>query len=235
MTVANLTTASYPALYAHLDGLIESIRVFRGNSRSPLLTPEGLDEMLRTKAGQVGWTADIDAIDGELTRRIEAAVTGAAALRASLGRSGDELAAQIRAQRYWARTKAVLDTYTTGELLGKAPGIVSSVAAEDLPTLLEELPTYLDARKASRLTSDVMAGIEAAVHGRFPELSRFEQAENQARTMAQSVFAPMLRHLRELTTRYEATLAPAYRIFSTAQVEAIHARHEAQAHRTTGA
>jgi len=226
MAVPNLTTASYPDLYAHLEGIVDAIRAHRAQPRGEFLTEAGHTDMLQRTAANKDWTTDADAIDRELARRItQAAQVGATAQAMLTGRPAgvDDLAAQVRAQRYWTRTKPVLDKANDADLLGEVMRLVETVADEDLATVLEELPAYLTARGV-----DAGELIDQALYRRMPHLAEVKQAEDHARTM-RTAFSRMLGFIRELTSDINAPMTTAaVGVLKLAQVRAIDERHQAK-------
>lgn len=64
---------------------------------------------------------------------------------AELSPDGDT-AAELRATRYWNRTKAVLDTLNTDEMVSAAQNLIANADHAELGTLLQELGSYVTSR-----------------------------------------------------------------------------------------
>lgn len=70
-------------------------------------------------------------------------------IRAALSPNGDT-AAELRATRYWNRTKAILDTQPNGPgIMAKGRKFISTATPAELGTLLQELKAYCAARGVS--------------------------------------------------------------------------------------
>lgn len=101
---------------------------------------------------QIGMFADTDTARAvnkavELVkRRREQAQAHVDKLRRDLVPSGDT-ASELRATRFWNRTKAVLDTLNTpGDLLRSAQDLIANAPPAELGTLLQELGPYFVSR-----------------------------------------------------------------------------------------
>lgn len=108
-------------------------------------TPEGynaqVDKFTDTEAYK-SLDTHLDAVNTRLNR----ARTDTDKARAHLSPNGDT-AAELRANRYWNRTKALLDTQTdTSKVMAKAQELIASATREELGTLLQELQTYCTTR-----------------------------------------------------------------------------------------
>ncbi|MEU5844601.1 hypothetical protein [Rhodococcus sp. NPDC047139] len=229
MAVPNLTTASYPDLYAHLEGIVEAIHSHHNLPRSAHLDEEGHLDALRRIAASKSWASDVDAIDGELGRRItEAGEATRSALAALTARptGSDAVAAELRATRFWQRTASVLDAETAASRPGAALVLVETVAAEDLATVLEELPSYLASRGVREIGGvDTEQRIEEALYRRLPRLGDAKRNEAHAQTM-RSAFARMLGFIRESTADINAPMLAPVGVLKLAQVRAIDERHQ---------
>lgn len=94
-------------------------------------------------------------------------------IRRDLSPNGDT-AAELRATRYWNRTKAVLDTAKEGAF-GAAQKLLATADREQLGTLLQELPSYLQAHGQ---TSD---WLDTAVGQLIPEYAQATTRHKKAR------------------------------------------------------
>jgi hypothetical protein len=111
-------------------------------------TPEGL-------AAQVARFRESDAAKGvataeqEVAQLVEQAQQRVDGIRTGLSPQGNT-ADELRAGRYWDRTKAVLDNQSDqGKLAAAAQQAISNADRAELGTLLQELPSYASARGAS--------------------------------------------------------------------------------------
>jgi hypothetical protein len=132
--VAHATvTSAAEAFEKHLDG-IDPDRY----------SASGLAEQIANFTGTDAYKAV-----GAAVQRVQSAAAAAdkrvAAVRDSLSSDGDT-AAELRATRYWTRTKGVLDTKDGSQLSMTASGLVQSASPEELGTLIQELPSYLSTR-----------------------------------------------------------------------------------------
>lgn len=112
------------------------------NEQKEHYSPEGYRAQLAAFAD----TEAAKAVDRALTQvetRADNAAKDLAQIRAALSPNGDT-AAELRATRYWNRTKPLLDNaknpFTT------AKELISAASREELGVLLQELPAYLQAR-----------------------------------------------------------------------------------------
>lgn len=108
-----------------------------------------------TEAGykaQIAKFADTEAfkaidrhLDQVRTRR-DQAQSAVNSIRRNLSPDGDT-AGELRATRYWNRTKAVLDSIDgNGTLISKARNLIAQAQPQELGTLLQELDAYCTAR-----------------------------------------------------------------------------------------
>lgn len=115
-----------------------------------------------------------DHVDRVRTRRDEAQKEADAAFR-NLSTNGDA-AAESRATRYWNRSQRLLDS-TKGDKLGVARDLVAKASREELGTLLQELPAYLQSvgSPSSWIDSEV-ATVVPEYSAAKAKLSRAEQS-----------------------------------------------------------
>ena len=229
MTTANLATASYAEMYRDFETIADEARAAASSARSnPFLTVDGQTDALHAADKAQGWTTRVDAIDAELAARTtRPQKTAEDALHTATDRptGTDALAAQIRAQRFWARTKPVLDSKPAAGVLAAAMSLVETADPADLATTLEELPSYLQARGLDG--GDVL---DAALYRRLPAMARGRQDAERAATMHRSMFGPLIGFARELLSSVEAPTVPTRSVSKLAQVAEVEARWQ-----TTGA
>ncbi|MBI3213168.1 MAG: hypothetical protein HYZ38_05070 [Mycobacterium sp.] len=103
-------------------------------------TPEGFKDQIAQFAKTDAALAVDKAVENAQSR-VESALAKADKVRAGLSPDGDT-AAELRATRYWNRTKGVLDANQTSAH-SLAQKLIGEATREELGTLLQELPTYL--------------------------------------------------------------------------------------------
>jgi hypothetical protein len=170
-------------------------------------SPEGLKDQISKFADTAAAKAAFAGV-----AKVEALVGDAAAqvdkIRKQLSPDGD-VAAELRAGRYWDRTRSLLDNAKEGAF-AKAQQLIANADRTELGTLLQELPAYLQARG---VTSD---WIEAAVGRAVPEYAlateRFHRAQ-QAQTVARSNAESLRRYFsneghRSVLVKYNPKLDP---------------------------
>ncbi len=136
---------------------------------------EGLKEQI-SKFADTDAAKAVDKAVEQVRERADKAAAQVDKVRKQLSPNGDT-AAELRATRYWNRTKAVLDSAKEGAF-GAAQNLIANADREQLGTLLQELPSYLQARGH---TSD---WIDTAVGQVVPE---YAQAAKQLKTANQAV------------------------------------------------
>lgn len=116
-----------------------------------------LDEIQRDRYSSKGLREQIaNFVDTDAARAVDKAVEQvrqrrdqaqieADEVRRNLSPSGDT-PSELRATRYWNRTKGVLDTVDPGQLLYTAQDLIAKAERAELGTLLQELPAYVQAR-----------------------------------------------------------------------------------------
>lgn len=152
--VAHATISNAAAAFEkHLDG-IDPDRY----------SAPGLAEQIANFTGADAYKA-VDPAVHKVSDAAEAADQEVADVRDSLSGNGDT-AAELRATRYWTRTKGLLDSLNDGSVLTtKAQSLVTTASPEALSTLVEELPDYLASRGA------VSDWLDAALSNSVPELA----------------------------------------------------------------
>jgi hypothetical protein len=100
-------------------------------------------------------------------------------IRRDLSPDGDT-ASELRAIRFWDRTKPVLDNAKEGAL-GRAQKLITNANREELGTLLQELPAYLEA--LGQPTDWIDAAVGQAVPEYDNAIKRHQKAK-QAHTIA---------------------------------------------------
>ena len=103
---------------------------------------DGLKAQIK-KFGDTAAAAAVDAAVAKVRDRADAASKQVEKIRKDLSPFGDT-AAELRAARYWDRTKPLLDNAKEGAF-GRAQKLIASANREELGTLLQELPAYLEA------------------------------------------------------------------------------------------
>lgn len=227
MTIPAPSTSTYSALYAHIEGILDKARIYSHmSSGSNLLTDEGKRAAMRSHDQRVGWSADLDTIDAELTRRIESAEAARDAALTPTAPAGDETATQVRALRYWSRVRPVLDKMQGGALLTEVASRIESADAADVVTLLDELPDYLTTRG---ITNGARQVIDGAMVRRTPAAAAHDREATFARTMRNAVFAPALGWAREAVASPTGPTTPPPTVQKLGTVERLEARHRAEA------
>jgi hypothetical protein len=141
-------------------------------------TPEGYQAQLAKFAATDAAKA-VDTAEASATARVDQAAAQFAKIRKDLSPNGDT-AAEIRADRYWNRTKPLLDSAKAGAVL-KAQKLIASASREELGTLLQELPAYLEAGNHPTDWIDAAVGQAVPEYGRAA--AQLKKAQ-QARTIA---------------------------------------------------
>jgi hypothetical protein len=142
-------------------------------------SPEGLTAQI-AKFGDTDAARQVDAAVEAVRVREEQAAADYAKIRRDLSPAGDT-AAELRAGRYWSRTKGVLDASKEGAF-AKAQTLIASADREQLGVLLQELPSYLEAH------GHTSEWLDAAIGAVVPEYAlaagQLKKAR-QARTIAE--------------------------------------------------
>lgn len=107
-------------------------------------SPDGFRSQI-TRFGDTDAARAVDKAVEQVRARREQAQNELDKIRADLTPDGDT-AAELRANRYWNRTKAVLDTLDSGHLLRSAQDLVAKAGTAELGTLLQELGPYFASR-----------------------------------------------------------------------------------------
>jgi hypothetical protein len=148
----------------HLDGI-----------QRDRFSAEGLREQIANFADTDAARAVNTAVE-QVQQRRDQAQTQADKVRRDLSPSGDT-AAELRAARYWNRTKGVLDTLDSGQLLPTAQDLIAKADRTELGTLLQELPAYVQARGQTTEWLDPALAQVVPEFGRAREqLTKAEQA-----------------------------------------------------------
>jgi hypothetical protein len=126
------------------------------------------------------------------TAAADQAAAKLAKIMTDLSPDGDT-AAELRAGRFWDRTKPLLDNAKEGAV-SRAQKLITTASREELGTLLQELPAYLEAR--NQPTSWIESAVSQAVpeYGQAVKRNRLAQkaltiakynADNLCRTFAE--------------------------------------------------
>lgn len=119
----------------------------------------------------------IDAHAANVEARLDQAQADYDKVRRELSPDGDT-AAELRATRFWDRTKAVLDAQDNAEVISKAQGLLTNALPAELGTLLQELESYCIARGVST------DWIEPAAAQASPQYARATAELNKAKQAA---------------------------------------------------
>lgn len=202
MASTNLRTLTYSGLYTEAEAVVDGAKKDAENVRTDQnLSITGRVARLAEWDKAHGWTATLDAITVELARRTAEAETREAEVHASVTVRGGNNAAEIllgelRAGRYWARTKIELDAEAGANRAGLVARLIAEAPASDLATLLEELPTYLRVR-------GIALDVDVLVARRFPELTKARNMAQWARTFQVNAVAPLVAYAREVVASVE--------------------------------
>jgi hypothetical protein len=142
-------------------------------------SPEGLQAQI-AKFGDTDAARQVDAAAESVRAREEQAAADYAKIRKQLSPNGT-VDAELRATRYWSRTKGVLDAAKEGSS-AKARELIATADREQLGVLLQELPSYLEAHGHTSEWLD--AAIGAVVPEYATAAQRLKKAR-QARTIAE--------------------------------------------------
>jgi hypothetical protein len=228
----NYPTATYSDLYEHVEAVVTAAQAGAQSARSnPLLSPEGKRDMMRSMDQRNGWSAALDSVAAELTGRVTAAEAARDKALTPKALAVDATAAELRAARYWNRTRPLLDLEdNAAKLFPAVMQLVETVDDADLATVLEELPAYLQAR-------GVDAGdlVTEALFRRVPAAAEHNRDALHAQTMRNAVFAPMLGYAREVVDAHDGPTVPSGVVLKLGAVEEIEARHLTQRAGRTGA
>jgi hypothetical protein len=86
----------------------------------------------------------VDQAVAQVRERAEKASAQVDRLRRDLSPAGDA-ATELRATRFWNRTRGVLDSLESGKIFGAAQDLIRNADREQLGVLLQELPDWLTA------------------------------------------------------------------------------------------
>jgi hypothetical protein len=134
----------------------------------------------------------VDTAIDSLQARADKAASDLTKIMVDLSPDGDT-AAELRATRYWDRIKPLLDN-AKGGAVSRAQQLVSEASREQLGTLLQELPAYLEAR------NQPTSWIETTVGQVVPEYARAvkrNRSAQQALTTAKYTASSLRRTFSE--------------------------------------
>ncbi|MGV0607373.1 hypothetical protein [Mycolicibacterium sp. XJ1904] len=106
-------------------------------------SPEGLQDVYGQYEKTDAYKGFEKSVESVRNRRDQAAAR-VEHIRRELSPAGD-VAAELRASRYWNQTKALLDTAKEGAF-GRAQKLLANADRTELGVLLQELPSYLEAK-----------------------------------------------------------------------------------------
>lgn len=143
------------------------------------------EEGLKARLAGFGQTAQAQAVEEHRRAAHERAAqlkAEADAILRNVSTVGDSVAEQLKAQRDWARRKALLDNETNiAKVAAEARRLVESSDRGELPTLLEELPDYLASRNVP------VSAINPAAEHRVPEYRAAQQKAQRAEMAAKVI------------------------------------------------
>jgi hypothetical protein len=138
-------------------------------------TPDGFSAQIAEFASTDA-AAAVDMAVSQVRERVEEAAAQVDTLRRDLSPHSDT-ATELRATRYWDRTRRILDNLGSGKLFGVAQDLISKADRAELSTLLQELPAYLQARGQTNTWIDAAVAKVVPEYGRAREqLTKAEQA-----------------------------------------------------------
>jgi hypothetical protein len=140
---------------------------------------DGLTAQIK-KFGDTDAARAVDAAVANVRDRADKATAQVEKIRRDLSPNGDT-AAELRATRFWNRTKAVLDTAKEGAF-GAAQKLIANADREQLGTLLQQLPSYLQTRG---LPSDWIETAVGQVVPEYAQAAKQHQKAQQALTIAE--------------------------------------------------
>lgn len=170
-------------------------------------SPQGYQEQITGFGETAAAKAIADHVDRVKARR-DQAQAHVAQVRRTLSPDGDT-AGELRATRYWNRTKAVLDAHSTPDVVTRGTELISQATPAELGTLLQELEPYCVARGvASTDWIDAAVGQSSPEYGRaVKQLTKAQQSvvmvEHNARRLqnaiatGQQVLVPLARPTRD--------------------------------------
>ena len=118
----------------HVDSTNENKHLFSGEGYR-----DQISKFFDTDAARA-----VDQAVAQVRERADKASAQVDTIRKQLSPNGDA-AAEMRAGRYWNRTKGVLDSLESSKMFGAAQDLIRNADREQLGVLLQELPDYLTA------------------------------------------------------------------------------------------
>jgi hypothetical protein len=106
-------------------------------------SPEGLKAQIKKFGANTDAAKAVDQAVASVQARADTAAKQVEQIRRELSPNGDT-ATELRASRYWDRTRPLLDNAKEGAF-GKAQKLIASANRDELGVLLQELPSYLEA------------------------------------------------------------------------------------------
>jgi hypothetical protein len=140
---------------------------------------DGLNAQIK-KFGDTDAAKAVDAAVTQVRDRADKAAKQVEKMRRDLSPNGDT-AAELRATRFWNRTKELLDNAKEGAF-GAAQKLIANADREQLGVLLQELPSYLQARGQTSDWIDTAAG---QVVPEYAQAAKQLKTANQAVTIAE--------------------------------------------------
>lgn len=181
-----------------LDAVAGQFEKYLGSLKPERFSPDGLrQEIQRFADTDAGRT--IDAAEKLAVQRRDNARENLDAVRRQLSPDGD-VAAELRATRYWNRAQRILDNTAEGKLSHAAAELIDSASPAELGTLLQELVPYLTSRGIAGT-----ALVEVALTNKAPEYARAQRKLRDAERAA----ATIRYNANALRDRIRNTAAPA--------------------------
>jgi hypothetical protein len=109
-------------------------------------------------------------------------------------RPGDSVADQLAAQRKWSRIKGKLDAADDGTVTSVAQRVIETASLEELPTVAEELPDYLEGRNVPGEFVDDLLGQRVEEYGQARDRVRLAHKQ---RAILQHDAAKLHRQIHE--------------------------------------
>lgn len=162
----------------------------RTNADKDHYSQSGYQQQLAGFVDTAAFKAIDHAVDQVRARR-DAAQKNLTEVRRALSPDGDT-AAELRATRYWNRTKGILDTAKSGTVIHQAGELIAAAEPNELGVLIQELPAYLTVRDVPTNWIDAAIGQAAPEYGTATTtLHKAEQAliitEHNARRLQASI------------------------------------------------
>jgi hypothetical protein len=161
--------------HAAMENAKTAYQKFLNNIPREHYSADGLAAQIK-KFGDTDAAKAVDKAVEQVRERADKAAT----TQVDLSPNGDT-AAELRATRFWNRTKDVLDSAKEGAF-GKAQQLIASADREQLGVLLQELPSYLEAHGHTSEWLDTAVGQAVP---EYAQATKQHQKAQQALTIAE--------------------------------------------------